>query len=73
MWKKIPVLGSFPFVISETNEDRGMRLYDTAERKQKMDELRGLMNLTKEAGMCSARKMKQEINVTSIRHMELSR
>ena len=50
MWKKIPVLGSFPFVTSETNRDRGMRLYETAEWKRKMDDLTGLMNLAKEEG-----------------------
>ena len=47
VWKKIPVLGAFPFLTSETNQDRAMRLYDTAERKRKMDEMIELMNLTK--------------------------
>jgi len=48
LWKKIPVLGSFPFVTSETNEDRAMRLYETAERKREMDDLTGLIHLAKE-------------------------
>jgi hypothetical protein len=74
LWKKIPVLGQFPFVGSETNEDRALRLFDIAERKRKMEELSGLMNLTKEAGdAVGSDKIKQEADQTFIRHMDIGR
>ena len=50
LWKKIPVLGYFRFVSSETNEERAMRLYNNGELKRKMDELKELMNLPNEVG-----------------------
>lgn len=74
LWKKIPVLGHFPFAGSETNEDRALRLHDEAERKRKMEELSGLMTLTKMAGdTAGAGKIKQELDKASIRPAETGR
>ncbi len=71
LWKKIPILGGFPFVGSETNEDRGLRLYDEAERKRKMEEMAGLMSLMKESGdAAGAKKLKAETDKTFIRRAD---
>lgn len=72
--KKVPVLGRFPFVGSETNEDRAVRLHDAAERKRKMEELGGLMRLSREVGdAAGADKIKQELDKASIRPTETGR
>lgn len=74
LWKKIPVLGRFSFVGSETNAERGMRLYAEAERKRKMEELMNLMSLTKEAGdAAGADKIKHETDKTFIRRADFGK
>ena len=74
LWKKIPVLGRFSIAGSETNAERGMRLYAESERKRKMEELTGLMSLTKEAGdAAGADKIKQETEKTFIRRADFGR
>lgn len=68
LWKKIPLVGGFPLVGFETNEERGMRVYGEAERKRKMDELVDLMNLTKAP---NAAKVNRDLKA-SLPHVEPS-
>jgi hypothetical protein len=74
LWEKIPVLGRFPFVSSETNAERGMRLYAEAERKRKMEELMSFTSLTKEAGdTAGANNIKHETEKTFIRRADFGK
>ncbi len=44
LWRKIPVLGKFPLVSFETNEQRAMRMDYDAKIKARWDALSGLMS-----------------------------
>ena len=44
LWRKIPLLGRFPLVTFETNEQRAMRMDEAAKIKARWDALSGLMS-----------------------------
>jgi len=44
LWRKIPVLGRFPLVTFETNEQRAMRMDEAARIKARWEALSGLMS-----------------------------
>ena len=44
LWRKIPVLGRFPLVTFETNEQRAMRMDEAAKIKARWEALSGLMS-----------------------------
>jgi len=44
LWRRIPVLGRFPLVTFETNEQRAMRMDEAAKIKARWDALAGLMS-----------------------------
>jgi hypothetical protein len=44
VWNKIPVLGKYPLLGFETNEERGLRLYREAKKKEELESLMGLLS-----------------------------
>jgi hypothetical protein len=44
VWNKIPVLGKYPLLGFETNEERGLRLYREAKQREELESLMGLLS-----------------------------
>jgi len=49
LWHHLPILGHYELAGFETNEERGLRLYKEAKRREEMEELSGLTSLGKKA------------------------
>jgi hypothetical protein len=49
LWHHLPILGRYKFEGFETNEERGLRLYQEARLREEMEELSGLTSLGRKA------------------------
>jgi hypothetical protein len=49
LWHHLPILGHYELAGFETNEERGLRLYKEAKRREEIDELNGLSSLGQKA------------------------
>jgi len=53
LWHHLPILGHYELAGFETNEERGLRLYKEAKRREEMEELSGLTALGQKADSAS--------------------
>ena len=67
-WDKIPVLGRFPFLSSETNEQRALRLYHDDLQRQLNDDLTYMSKFLKYTGKdADAAEMKRAVRADTFR------